>query len=100
MVWIFLSLALDLASQRMGIDGLKPKQLEAIESFVSGKDTFVSLPTGYGKSVTFAILPLLFDLLFGKVLLKSNLLCVYSLIKGTQGSIVVVVTPLISLMMD
>jgi len=60
--------ALNLASQRMGIERLKPKQLEAIEAFVSGKDTFVSLPTGYGKSVIFAILPLLFDLLLGKTL--------------------------------
>ena len=32
--------ALNHASQRMGIQGLKPKQLEAIEAFVSGKDTF------------------------------------------------------------
>ena len=62
--------ALNLASQRMGIDGLKPKQLEAVESFVSGKDTFVSLPTGYGKSVIFATLPLLFDFLLGKALLQ------------------------------
>ncbi|XP_065898784.1 ATP-dependent DNA helicase RecQ-like [Dysidea avara] len=75
--------ALNHASQRMGIQGLKPKQLEAIEAFVSGKDTFVSLPTGYGKSIIFAMLPLLFDFLF-----------------GAQGSIAVVVTPLISLMID
>ena len=29
---------------------LKEKQIEAIDSFVKGKDVFVSLPTGYGKS--------------------------------------------------
>ena len=92
-----LPLALDLASRRMGVDGLKPKQLEAIESFVSGKDTFVSLPTGYGKSVIFAILPLLFDFLFGKAGLNVITLCAYILLKGIQGSIAVVVTPLISL---
>lgn len=50
----------------MGIEELKPKQVEAITTFVSGKDTFVSLPTGYGKSVVFAILPLLFDFMLGK----------------------------------
>ena len=59
--------ALNHASQRMGIQGLKPKQLEAIKAFVSGKYTFVSLPTGYGKSIIFAMLPLLFDFLLGKV---------------------------------
>ena len=61
-----LSSALDEASRRMGLQGLKPKQLAAVESFVSRKDTFVALPTGYGKSIIFAILPLLFDLLLGK----------------------------------
>ena len=53
----------------MGIvEGLKPKQMEAIESFVSGKDTFFAVPTGYGKSLIFAMLPLLFDFLHGKPL--------------------------------
>ena len=39
------------AMECMGIQELKSKQIESIESFVSGRDTFVSLPTGYGKSV-------------------------------------------------
>ena len=33
------------------IQELKSKQIESTESFVSGRDTFVSLSTGYGKSV-------------------------------------------------
>jgi len=44
-----------------GHSGLKLKQLKAIESFVSRKDTYVTLPTGYNKSMIFAILPVLFD---------------------------------------
>ena len=51
---------------RMGLNPLKPKQLEALNVYISGKDTFVALPTGYGKSIIFAVLPLLFDILFGK----------------------------------
>ncbi len=39
------------AMECMGIQELKPKQIELIESFVSGRETFVSLPTGYGKSI-------------------------------------------------
>ena len=39
----------------------QPKQLEALYGFVSGRDTFVTLLTGYGESVIFAVLPLLFD---------------------------------------
>ena len=62
-----LSSAIDQATCCMGIQGLKPKQLEAVKRFVSGKDTFVALPTGYGKSIIFAILPLLFDFLLGKL---------------------------------
>ena len=34
----------------------KPKQLEAIVAVVSGNGTFVSLPTGYGKSVVVSLL--------------------------------------------
>ena len=41
--------ALKVAVARLGIEELKDKQKEAIESFASGKDVFVALPTGYGK---------------------------------------------------
>ena len=37
------------------------KQQEAVTLFIQGNDTFVSLPTGYGKSVIYAILPGAFD---------------------------------------
>ena len=33
--------------------------MEAVQAFVSGKDVIVVLPTGYGKSVIYALLPLL-----------------------------------------
>jgi len=36
---------------------MKEKQLEAVHSFVVGNDTFVSLPTGYGKSLIYPVLP-------------------------------------------
>jgi len=52
--------------RRMELRPLKPKQMEALSTFLSGRDTFVALPTGYGKSIIFAVLPLLFDILFGK----------------------------------
>ena len=50
----------------MGIKELKPKQVEAVILFVLGKDTFATLPTGYGKSIIFAILSAMFDFLLGK----------------------------------
>ena len=36
---------------------LKGKQFEAIYNFCSQKDVFVSLPTGFGKSVIYGLLP-------------------------------------------
>ena len=41
------------AIECMGIQELKSKQIELIERFVSGTDTFVSLLTAYGKSIIF-----------------------------------------------
>ena len=51
--------------REMGLSTLKPKQMEAVLAFLDGKDTFVSLPTGYGKSVIYGILPLVCDKLRG-----------------------------------
>ena len=51
-------------ARKVGID-LKEKQLEAIQMFCSGKDVFVSLPTGYGKSMIYGLLPLVFNSLKG-----------------------------------
>ncbi|XP_044170887.1 ATP-dependent DNA helicase RecQ-like, partial [Acropora millepora] len=39
------------------INELKPEQILVIENIVRGKDVFAALPTGFGKSLTFQILP-------------------------------------------
>ena len=36
---------------------LKHKQNEAVKEFVSGRDVFVSLPTGSGKSLCYGVQP-------------------------------------------
>ena len=51
------------ASRELCVTELKPKQHEAIPSYVSGHDSV--LPTGYGKSLIYAVLPLVFDKLRG-----------------------------------
>ena len=66
---------------RLGYSTAKPEQLQAILGFLEKKDVFVSLPTGFGKSLCFGILPLLYDHL-GK----------------RKGSLVVIISPLIALM--
>ena len=68
----------------LGYDKLKKEQEESISNFAKGRDVFVSLPTGYGKSICYIILPWLFD----------------ELRKVDMKSIVLVVSPLIALMRD
>ena len=65
----------------------KPEQINVIKRFVSKKDVFVAFPTGFGKSICFGCLPLLFSRLAG-----HN--------QGVVKSIVVVVSPLLALMED
>ena len=60
-----IRLAIMESGQALGVHQLKSKQLEALDAFLNGRDTFVSLPTGYGKSIIYAVLPLAFDFLKG-----------------------------------
>ena len=66
------------------VHNLKSLQLKVILPFFAGKDVFAILPTGYGKSLCYAILQLLFDHLYG--------------LQGDSASIVTVVTPLTAIM--
>ena len=76
--------AIDTAMRKAEIRELKKEQRSAIHDFVSARDVFVSLPTGYGKSFCYALLPAVFDELRGSI--------------GT--SIVICVSPLTALMME
>ena len=61
------SAALDEVVREAGLTALKRKQREAIEGIISGKDVFVTVPTGYGKSIIYALLPSLYDRCRGKM---------------------------------
>uniref|UniRef100_A0A1X7UPI7 DNA 3'-5' helicase n=1 Tax=Amphimedon queenslandica TaxID=400682 RepID=A0A1X7UPI7_AMPQE len=67
-----------------GYEDLKKEQKNAITTFVEGNDVFVCLPTGFGKSVCYFCLPLIFDALNSK----------------TSLSVAPVVSPLVALMND
>ena len=60
------SLAIEEAMKEIGLTELKEKQREAVSIFLQGRDTFVSLPTGYGKSLIYALLPLVYDRIKGQ----------------------------------
>ena len=89
--------AVRVAALSLGYQHLKEKQIEAACQVLSGKDTFVALPTGCGKS----ILPRAFDKLQGKWLAKNSIFKIHtSFLLGNKGSIVVCISPLTSIMMD
>jgi len=72
------------AGKSVRYDSLKTEQHRAVTAFASGRDVFIALPTGFGKSLCYGCLPRVFDCL-----------------KGTKSkSVVVVVTPLLALMED
>lgn len=75
--------ALVCALQRVCFEKLRKELDRVVRAFVGGRDVFAALPTGYGKSLCFALLPYLFDALREKT-----------------GLIVIWILPLTSLMMD
>ena len=85
------------SGEKLGYKSLKDKQVEAVCSFTEGNDVFVSLPTGYGKSTIYAILPFVFDKIRGMV---TNNIVRDVVILGTSGSIVLCISPLTAIMMD
>ena len=45
----------DVARDRLGLDQLRPGQLEAVTAVLEGRDTLVVMPTGSGKSAVYQI---------------------------------------------
>ena len=52
-----MMVSVDKASKRLGFLSLKSQQTRAITRFLEGNNLFVSLHTGSGKSLCFALLP-------------------------------------------
>jgi bloom syndrome protein len=79
-----LEKAIRSATTQLGFQELKPQQYDAVFHFMQGKDVFAALPTGFGKSVIFGILPTAFDIY----------------LERPCTSIAVVITPLVALMKE
>jgi superfamily II DNA helicase RecQ len=63
---------IDESAKALGLCALKSYQREAVTTFLSGQDVFVALPTGYGKSIIYGILPLVYDKLTGMLCYLSH----------------------------
>ena len=73
------------ALERVGCPAiaLKTEQRDCIKHLYEGKDVFLWLPTGFGKSLCYEVLPFVLDDKLGR-----------------HGSVVIVISPLVSLMVD
>lgn len=69
---------------------LKPEQSRALELVFQGKDVFIWFPTGFGKSVCYQAVPFMFDFKLGRNYVSNPV----------DRSVVIVVSPLVSLMVD
>ena len=69
---------------------LRPEQVDAVKHMYEGKDAFVWLPTGFGKSICYEVLPFMFDCHRRKSEVAD----------GSTPCLVLVISPLIALMID
>ena len=53
--------AIRRALSKLQFKEIRSSQMEDVTSFANGRDVFVALPTGSGKSLCFWILPWLFN---------------------------------------
>ena len=60
-LWVILSLSYNISNVGKAGMVLKPEQLQAVHHIYKGKDVFLWLPMGIGKSICYEILPFLFD---------------------------------------
>ena len=75
------------ASRDMGYSALKPQQEMIVRHFLSGRDVFVSLPTGSGKSLCYTLLPMVFDRLKQPSADRSLVIVVSPLMKDQVRSL-------------
>lgn len=77
--------AFEAVKEQFELTELLQEQEGAIKAFLLGKNVFVNLPTGFGKSLIFQCLPIVADIVHGQ---------------PRGSSVIVVISPLRSLMED
>ena len=74
-----LDSALVFAAQKLNIPSFKTEQERVVRVFMSGRDVFVSLPTGFGKSACYVCLTIVFACTRGVTAGSSIVLVVWPL---------------------
>ena len=77
--------ALSSVQNQFDIEQLLPEQEQSLRAFIDKGNVFVNLPTGFGKSLTYQGLPILYDVLHSR---------------DRGSSLLLVISPLKSLMED
>ena len=72
----FIKWAIDKATNYLGYNEVKELQWKVIAEVVSGRDVFAVLPTGFGKSLCYGCLPIVFDEIFNPP--DPSIVCVIS----------------------
>ncbi|KAI8511020.1 hypothetical protein Bbelb_119360 [Branchiostoma belcheri] len=83
---------LSVEAELDGISGLKAEQKGALKAILNGEDVLALLPTGFGKSLIYQILP--------RVCKRLSEMEGCSLFHDVESPIVIVVSPLVALMED
>ncbi len=83
-----LASVVEYGLQKLGYERIKPEQLTAIQSLLKGINVFMSVPTGFGKSLVYQLLPFCAERLL------------HSSSWEFKTPVVVIVSPLVSLMHD
>ena len=76
---------------------IKPQQFQAISNIVKEEDTLCILPTSFGKSLIFQILPAIYSFINNNTIIAAD--CHHN-IKPPLNPIVIVLSPLLSLISD
>ena len=82
--------AIIYGASKCGFDTIRDQQRQVAEAYLSGRDVFMSAPTGSGKSFTFEIAPYAFDFMSSDP----------NAVVEECRSVCLVVVPLIALMND
>ena len=82
--------SLSKSAEQLRYSCLLAEQQEVVVNFIAGRNVFVSLPTGAGKSLCYLVLPSIFNLLRNS---KSSIVIVVCLLKSLMEDQVASLVP-------